>query len=69
MKKYVVEFYRQHSRLSNVYVKTTFQAQDLERALSRVKKDLHRLDLIPKVDPGYSNFIMSHLEEKENALC
>lgn len=66
MKKYKATFYRNHARLSNVYVKTTFQAPDLERALARVKKDLHRLDLIPKVDVGYSDFILSNLEEFEH---
>lgn len=65
MKKYYAKFYRSNPRLPNVYVKTTFLAHDLERAISRIKKDLHRLDLIPKTDANYSNFILMKLVEIE----
>jgi hypothetical protein len=63
MKSYIVSFYRHHPRLSNEYANVTFQAQDLERALSRVKKDLKRLDALPTEDKDASKWMLQTLKE------
>jgi hypothetical protein len=64
MKTYVVEFYRAHQKYADQYVKISFQAADLERALSRVKKELHNLELLP--NPSlHTSWMLRNLTEQE----
>lgn len=62
MKVYEVEFYRNHERLSNQYVTMTIQARDLEQALSRVKKELARLETLPNFY-NHSKWLLRSLKE------
>lgn len=62
MKIYIAEFYRTHQKYADQYVKISFQAADLERALNRVKKELHRLDLLPNPQQ-HTSWMLRNLTE------
>jgi len=47
MKTYKAEFFSHHSTLPDRNVTVTFLAKDLERARSRIVKELHGLNLLP----------------------
>lgn len=64
MKTFELEFYRSHSRLSNVYVAMTAQARDLERVLPRVKKILEALKKLPNPH-SHSEWSLIRIKELE----
>jgi len=66
MKTYKVKFYRNHQRLLDEYVTITIQARDLEAAVSRVKKELQRLQRLPN-PLNHSMWMMQELKEEDDS--